>query len=654
MTSAQKEFMKKNYWYPVIILILFFAVGLVVIKDYGPSADEHIQIDSGHVIWKYLCQKFGRKVPEPIQDVPELHGFKNSFYGQAATFPTVFIEAVKGFTLDSSTIIRIRHYWNFFCYFTGLCCFALMTAHLTGDPRWAAVWLLIQILLPRIFGDIFYNDRDVMLISWMMIFLSSFYLFSQRPGWGTSLLCAAAFGMTANTRIFGLCLLVFPFLYFVFSKNRKYILLFVPASLAFWFLLSPIAWDDPLHAIPNAFFHFSTQQRYIDMGGEAQLLFFGKLYLETKLPWYYIPMYIIVTTPLVTLLFAGAGILSTGGRIFKRKMDQRTLYGVAMLIILIVVPVVGVLFHLTFYNGLRHFYFLFLPITWLSLEGVRLVWETRKQLIRGIVILSLCISFFLTASWIAKAHPYQIIYLSPVFREKWIGKFDRDYWILSTTECMNFLLDYAPDITLNVVDKYAFIEYTIIGLPPQDRERFHTVYHGMQPVPFEYLFFNYSNTSTEDVNFDYYSPVYAVKRDGIKLAEVYRRSHNHEHYGYDYVEDVSATVHPEEAELILDGDYNSSWYGSDEGEFVFHLKDTYKLSGFEIFPAAGAEGFRDPDVFVSSDGVNWTEIESKAAGSNGTSFTEQETQWLKLKSHAKYQGISEILFYGHSAGEEQP
>ena len=213
--------MKKNIWCPVIVLILFLAAGLTAIKDYGASADEHIQIESGHVIWRYLCMKFNCEVPEALQSTPDLHGFKNSYYGQAATFPTVILEAVKGFSLDSSTIIQIRHYWNFLTYFAGLTCFALMVAHMAEDSRWAALWLLLQILLPRIFGDIFYNDRDTMLISWMMLFLSAFYLFTQKPTWFTTLLSAFTFGMAVNTRIFGLVLLIFPFLYFVFSRNRR-------------------------------------------------------------------------------------------------------------------------------------------------------------------------------------------------------------------------------------------------------------------------------------------------------------------------------------------------------------------------------------------------------------------------------------------------
>ena len=643
--------MKKSFLYPALILLLFLAVGLFVVKDYGPSADEHIQIDSGHVIWKYLCQKFGWEIPEPLRDTPELHGFKNSYYGQAATFPTVLLEAVRGFRLDSSTIIRVRHYWNFLSYFAGLCCFALMVTHLTGSGIWAALWLLLQILLPRIFGDIFYNDRDVMLISWMMIFLSAFYLFIRRPGWGTALLSAAAFGIMVNTRIFGLSLLVFPGLYFLFSPRRKYILLFAAAFLAVWFVTSPIAWDDPLHAIPDAFLHFSTQQRFIDMGGKASLRFFGESYLETELPWYYIPMYIVVTTPAATLIFALAGCVSSAGLILRKRRDARTLLDTGMMILLIAVPAIAVIFRLTIYNGWRHFYFLFLPITWLALEGMMFLWDSRKWFIRIPAVLMLCVSFFLSASWIAKVHPYQIIYLSPLFREKWIGKFDRDYWVLSTTELMKYLMDYAPETTLNAVDKYAFIDYTYIGLPPQERERFHAIYHGMQPTPYEYLFFNYSNALGNEAKYDFYMPIYAVERDGIKLGELFRRSHNNELPAAAVTESITADVNTEDAGSIADGDYGTGWYGADRGELVFRLNDVYDLYGFEVFPIHGAEGFRDPSVYRSDDGSNWTKIEITPAGSNGYKFDLIRTRWLKLVSSAEHQGISEMLFYGTAAGE---
>ena len=645
--------MKKYLWCYAIVLIAFLIVGLAAIEDYGASADEHIQIESGHVIWRYICLKFNREVPEALKDTPDLHGFKNSYYGQAAAFPTVILEAIKGFSLDSSTILRIRHYWNFFTYFVGLTCFGLMIAHMTEDFRWAALWLLLQILLPRIFGDIFYNDRDIMLISWMMLFLSAFYLFMQHPGWFTVLLSAFTFGMAVNTRIFGLVLLIFPALFFIFSRKRKYILLFFPLALGIWFLLSPIAWEDPLHTLPAAFRHFSTQQRYLDTGNEANALFFGKYINETQLPWYYIPLYIIVTTPTATLLFALVGIYFVLRYLPLRagSTSPESLIGIGMLTILIAAPLVGIIFHLTFYNGWRHYYFLFLPITFLSFEGIRLLFRSGNKILRGTTVLILGISFFLSASWMIQAHPYQIIYLSPIFRKQWIGKFDRDYWLLSTTENMNFLLENVPEVTINVIDKQSFIEYSIIGFPPQDRERFHTMFHSAQPIPFEYLIFNYSGMLGNEAYFDYYIPIYTITRDGIKIAEVFQRSHNNELAGADIIESVSASNNEDSVSAMIDNDYQTAWYNNNSGELVFQLNNNYQLTSLEIFPADGTAGFPNAKLFISSDGIIWTELQTAEKGPNGITFSPTETSWIKLSCDSEHQGIREILFYGTNINE---
>jgi len=638
---------KKYSWVPVIILIIFFAVGLFMIKDYGASADEHIQIDSGHVIWKYLCRKFGREVPAALADTPDLHGFKNSYYGQAATFPTVLLEAICGFSLDSSTIIKIRHYWNFFCYYIGLSCFSAMILHMTRDGRLSGLWLLFQIMLPRIFGDIFYNDRDVMLISWMMIFIASFYLFLIRPGWFSSLFSAVAFGLAFNTRIFALALLIFPCLCFLCSPDkRKYLLFFVLAAFVVWFLLSPIAWDAPMHTIPETFKHFSKQQRYLDTNNKATALFFGKEFNETKLPWYYIPLYIIVTTPMVTLAFAMIGSFSGIMRGLRKREKKRALLDLGMLTILLTVPMIGILFHLTFYNGWRHFYFLLLPITWLGLEGFCLIWHLGKRLLQIAAVAALCFSFFLSASWIFFVHPYQSIYLSPVFRNHWIGQFNRDYWLLSTTECMKYLIENASDTVLNVVDKKAFIEYTVIGLPPQDRDRFHTMHHSSQPIPYEYLFYNYSGVTSNEMQYDYYVPIYAVERDGIKLAEIFQRSHNDEISASEIIDTIFSTINQKQASLMADDDYRTAWYGNAPGEIILRFNGAYELWSLEIFPADGSAGFQNVKASISSDGVLWTTLETKAKGSNGIGFSPIVTEWLKLESNTENSGIREILFYG--------
>ncbi len=639
--------MKKTSFIPVLIILCFFAAGLCIYKDYGASADEHIQIEGGHVLWKFLCETFGKPVPIPIRDVPELRDFKNSFYGQAATFPTVLIEAVRGFTVDSSTVLRIRHLWNFLCFTAGLCCLGFVLQIMWKDWMRTSLGLLLMILLPRIFGDIFYNDRDIMLLSWMMITLGAFCLFLRHTGWITGLLCAAAFGMTFNTRIFGLVLLIFPGLFFLFSGKRKAIFIMAVFSLGFWYLFSPIAWGDPLKTIPEAFRHFATQQRAIDTNNQARVLFFGKRILETNLPWYYIPAYILVTTPLATTALAFIGIYGSIRKTISKKPDEHSLVTAGMLIILTAVPLIGIIFRLTFYNGWRHFYFLYLPIVWLAVEGADLIIRSGLKPARIVAALGLAASFLCSLFWIIQVHPYQIIYLNPAFRAQWIGKFNRDYWLLSTTECMHYLLDHSKEIDINVVDKSAFIEYIEIGLPPAERARFHMLHHSEQPFPYEYLVYNYGGERENEKKFDYYEPVYAVERDGIKLAEVFQRSHNNELHANDVVQSAVDLESGTSADESVDGDLNTAWYGSGTHlNLVLQIEPGFSLSGFEIFPAHGSGGYVRTAVYASDDGETWRPLSCEEKGSNGIAFPETNTGWLRIDSDAALTGISDILFYG--------
>ena len=637
---------KKTSFIPVFLLIVFFIVGLCIYQDYGATADEPIQIQAGHVIWRYICLKFGLPVPEAISSEPDLHGFKNSYYGQAAAFPTVILEALRGFRMDSSTVIRIRHLWNFLCFFTGLALFSFTLYKIFGSWKQSTFGILLMVLLPRIFGDIFYNDRDIMLISWMMISISAFYWVIRRSGWFPILACGFAFGMAFNTRIFGLVLLVFPALFFVFTKNRKKYVFLIIAAVFFWFLFSPIAWENPIQTIPEAFIHLATQQRSIDTLDGAQLLFFGKQINETQLPWYYIPLYILVTTPVMTSLAALIGIAALFFRAFSGKTEIRDLITLGMLIILITVQAIGIIFHLTFYDGWRHFYFLYVPIIWLSIEGITFVLGSRHPVCRIGCMILMSISFLVDLIWIIQVHPYQIIYLNPVVRSRWIGKFDRDYWDLSSKEGIEYLLDNSNEIAIHVTDNHWF-SLVLLGFQPEERDRIHTYPYKAQPYPFEYLFFNYKNAIGNEKQFAYYVPVYSIERDGMKLSEVFQRSHYLEINSSDAVESILSLPDNDPADTVIDGDYDTCWIPDEKDSgLIVQFKQKTPLTGLELFPKGYLSAIPKMDLYASDDGISWTELAWEEKGTNGISFPVTRSEWIKILFDSADIAVNEIIFYG--------
>ena len=638
-------------------LALFFVCGLRIFRDYGATPDEMIQVDGGHIFWRTLMRGLHRPYPAAFDELPELENYVNRYYGQAATFPTVLLEAFRGFRLHSSTIIRIRHFWNFLSYFAGLCCFSLVLSRLYEDRKVCLFTVIQAMLLPRIFGDIFYNDRDIMLLSWVMISLAVFCLFVYRPGWFTGFLCGTAFGIAINTRIFGLVLLIFPALYFLFIGKRKYLIPFLAAMAAVWLLFYPIAWDHPLRTIPEAFLHLSTRQRSLETNNNATMLFFGEAVKENRLPLYFIPVYIFITTPLVTSLAAAAGIFTVIRELTRGKVSAmrdtapgsritapglRMIVSCGMVIILAAVLLIGAVFRLTFYNGWRHLYFLYLPVLWLFSAGIDRLLKGNSPVRYGTAAL-IIVSFIFGILWIRQVHPYEIIYLNPLFRSR-EGDFDRDYWRLSTTECLEWIGRQESEM-ISVGEYNGSLDNAAVGLMPELRSRLYIQHYlALHRYPPEYLIFNYSGTIGNEKEIPLYEPVYSVVRDHIKLAEVYKRI-------------SAANIRPSEmtpnVSEVIDGLPETQWrsdVSQSEGlEFVFTFEEPVLLTGMSVLPGDDEREYaREPQVSVSEDGVSWTDLPVTVTGLFDLSFPETMTSRLRLRCAGDsdlHWSIRDIYYY---------
>lgn len=637
--------MKKDKIIPFVILIGFLLVGILIYRDFGLATDELAQIEAGHIIWKHICQKLGLKVPLPIESAQNLLTYKNRYYGQAATMPTVIIEALSGFSLDSYTIIKIRHLWNFLTYFTGLCCFATLICHIFKSYRKSALGLLFLILLPRIFGDIFVNDRDTMLLAWMMISLAAFYRYIHNPGWISGFFCVLAFGITFNVRLYGLLLLIFPILFFKSSKHRGADILLIAASLGVWLLVSPIYWENPLNSIITSIFHLSKTQRAEDTNNMASLMFFGKFYNETDLPFWYLPGFIFISTPLMTSFSFWIGTVDFVKTNRTQESSPRKLLGIGMLFILFSTILGVIIINPALYNGWRHFYFLCLPIVWLALEGADKLTHSKFFPIRIGYLILLAISFVSSTLWMVNAHPYYLIYINPAFRKNWANKFSRDYSGLAITDGMRYLLDNANNYKIDVVESNLFKEKQM-GFHPSIRNRFNFYRYSIQTNPVEYEYFQYPQ-GINSKTIDYYAPIYTIERDGIKLGEVFQRTHNFEIKSIDAIEQIFTDKNPETALFMADADYSTFWDADGKpAEITIKLKDDFLLSSIEIFPFIQYDAFPDFQLFKSKDGIAWVQINYTPKGGNGLTFSQIDTRWLKIQTGTETSGIRDFLFYG--------
>lgn len=635
-----QKIMTENIYKILILLLLaaFLCAGIMIFRDYGAASDEINQIEAGHITWTAFCERFGKE-PPVFGNLPKLKDYYNRYYGQAAAFPTVIIEALKNFTLDVSTILRIRHLWNFAVYFIGMICLGILVKLCFHRNDIVFCILLMHILTPRLFGETFINDRDVMLVSLMWISLLCYELFARRPSILSALLCGLFFALAINKRFFALVLVLLPVirLFRTDHQKRLYNLVMIGSTLFFWYLFTPLFWGNLFPELAAAFRTFATgKQRTQETGGMASILFFGTYYPENALPVCYLPLWIFISTPLVPQILTAAGLVKS----FRSKpnlMDcfMGTLLCLGIAAVMLIRPVL--------YNGWRHMYFFYVPIFWFAAAGLSRLFSMPAKIYRRGAICLILISALWSASRIITLHPYEYIYLNPLFQNR-LADFDRDYWRLSTRECLEWL-DKQETEEFSVGETNESLDNTLISLLPDRREKISirnfNALHRLQP---DYLIFNYSGTIGSDKIFPLYDEVRAVERDGTKLAGIYQRVP-------DFHAEISQIIPA--APEINDSDLSTEWRSKrpqdPEDSLIIRFTEPTGLSGLSLAPGSDeTEYARSPEVSISPDGETWTPLQLTISGLFDLTFPTVTTEWLRIRNTEPsdfHWSVREIYFY---------
>ncbi len=634
----------------VCFCALFLITGLSIYDHYGPVSEERNQIDAGHITWAAVT---GDKSHYP--DLPDLDRYANRYYGQGATFVTVLLEALAGFRWDVNKIWKVRRLWNFFCFFAAAnCLFWILKKRFTGYlPAFFGVLNLI--LLPRMFPEIFYNDRDPMFLSWLIFSFTAMLIFLRKTNVFTAVLLGFVTAITVNVRLFGLILII-PFLLILFrypAKRRSLIFALI-VFFAGWYALSPIGWKNPLQVIRTAVIHLTTKQRMIDTRGSIRLLFAGNYYPEDQLPWYYLPLWILISTPVPLLCFAAYGCFACLRFKHEYPSDGFAVMDISLAVFFMLFLIAIPLIRPTMYSTWRHFYFLNLSLVWFAVIGFRYIFNLKKRPVKvGVLILEIA-SLVLTLSWMVEAHPYEMIYYDPIFRRAAADNFERDTGFTSTRECLEFLEENEAEQRIEVMDANAFISYSLIGLPRQERERFSTLEWKIQRTPMRYIIFNYNNHQGNEYSFPYCAPIYCIERNGTKLAEVFQRTNNRLLPPEDYVLSIHASVNDGEAWKMLSDGIQDIWMGGEDHDsenwIELVLKDGTILESIELFPGEITPPSESLRFYTSPDGGNeWNELTAKRNGTNGWLFSPETVKYLRIcsdgKSGLQWQ-VRRILLYG--------
>ncbi len=542
---------------PVLFFALLLLAGVVLHDDYGGFTDELLHIQTAAINYKYILLKFippENIPPIPIYDleeIPDMRGYVNQYYGEAAMMPTLFVNLIPGLSLSDADFLNFRRFYTFGNFFIALICFYLLLRIRFSDQWIPAIGTFFLLLTPRFFAESFYNSKDIIFFCWFLISIFGIGLFLLQNRSSGLLIFAFAFGLAVNTRIYGIVLLpAFLCVSLVDNaihhgnakKRRTMILLSGALALFFFYIVTPYLWENPVAGFLNALRFSATavgisptdlisETNRVTLGNHE--LFMGKFIIPGE-TWYYIPVWMGITIPVFYILTYCAELFF----LCKQTIQtQRTRSAPVQYLFdgfcfgLFFLCLAGIILEKpTLYHGWRHVYFLFAPFIYLSVCGFGNLWNISfqkkpgkirwKTLLAGISL----VSFATTGFWMVKNHPLDFAYFNEIGRH-YASQFTRDYWGVASKKC---ILDLAGEYTegqplrlgVNADLTYGSTQISLLRFPDEVQKRFTVIWKNENA---DYLCFSYNNILGNDHVIPEFEIMKTYQVDGYDVAAIYRR-----------------------------------------------------------------------------------------------------------------------------------
>jgi hypothetical protein len=317
-------------------------------------------------------------------------------------------------------------------------------------PWLAALGPLFLFLTPRFTGDIPANPKDMPFAVFYFLALAGILYFHGRAKTPVAVKCSVLgilFGLAQCSRLLGFTLYIVYILFdlhfyyhgtrkHTFAKSRSY------ALKLFGTLTAVLILSNLLMAATWPYLRADYLKNLMEMLALSEhfawnnpVLFMGKAILSTQLPWTYLPVWILITTPLFILFLLG------GAWFFIRDKMKNKLFillgaalGVNLAFYVCLRPVV--------YDGIRHFLFLLPILAAIAAMSAIELWRMAKHLLlKRMAFGFVVINMLLIALHMARLHPYEYVYFNELAGglKGAAGRFETDYWAASMKEAVEWL-----------------------------------------------------------------------------------------------------------------------------------------------------------------------------------------------------------------------
>ncbi len=460
----------------LLLCALFLVVGLAVVDDYGAGWDGQAGRGLSEANLAFIRGDAATILPtDPFR-----------FHGVAFELPLFLLERGLGLE-DSHRIYLLRHLLTHLFFLAGGWCASLLAYRLFQSRGVALLVLVLFVLQPRLYAHSFFNSKDLPFLSMFMVSLYATHRAFRKETVGAFLLCGVCVGLLTNLRIMGVMLLPavlglrgLDVLYGSRAQRTQGWVtgaVFVGGCLGTLYGLSPYLWANP--------FEWGTAVRTLaHYPIVCRELFQGSVFPADQFPPHFLPTWLAISTPPVTLLLGILGATWVGGRSVRRAgeaLRNTDLRFGLLLLACLTLPVVAVVVlgsHLC--DAWRQMFFLHAPLCVLGGWGLRWIGERRPGVAVGGYAL-VGIGVLVTGGEMVRLHPHQQVYFNWLVDrttpEYLRTQYEMDPRMDACREGLEFLRRRYPDTTVSVRDDWP-ARKAWFTLPRVDRFRLALVPNG--------------------------------------------------------------------------------------------------------------------------------------------------------------------------------
>lgn len=513
---------------------------LVLSQQYGMTWDEKRHNDYSKTSLAYF-ESFGEDSTCLSETLPTQE-FR--YYGEHFNVIAAFLYT----HVLSIGEYETRHLLNAFYGFLAML-FAALLAKEIGSWR-AGFFAFVAIYFsPVFFGHSMNNPTDIPFatgFAMALYYLLKIFKSLPAPKFSHVFMAAVGIGIAVGSRVGGVLLYAYAalfmsihFLQHIKQNGFKYFLAYVKifvSLIVVGHLLSISLWPFGQQEIFSSWYEAlkkSTEGAFFTYNHE---LFEGVRMYMAKVPWYYLPKFILINTPLVVLV--GLAMMLVLLFVIKRLYKHSMLVYFTLFALLF--PIVYAEYQsMYYYNGWRHYLFIYPPLIVLSALG----WESLIRVLKNnkltwVVIVVMVVLISLPAGWLISNHPNAAVYFNELTggTKGAYGQYELDYYSNSCREAGEWLAKQEPNKKLLVAinNEPQTAAYYAQKINPNMEFKWVREYEEQRPF-WDYAIFTSRTYSQRELLNGAFPPkgtVHVVEVDGAPIAAVVKRENYAMPLGY--------------------------------------------------------------------------------------------------------------------------